>query len=210
MQNYYGENQLHRVDLLTKTHNQNPYPKGFSKVDLKPGKSGKWCVEKFSVTDAQVGLHNLRLIRDGRWDRVVPPGDYTKLVRNNVTVMSDTPAEANEHRELYKRARGRVLINGLGLGFGLKAILTKDEVREVTVVEKSKDVIKLVGKQIKDPRVTIVNADAFDYQPVGKYSFAWHDIWNTISGDNEVEIDRLLIKYNGIARKQGAWSDKYM
>jgi len=210
MQNYFGDNALGQIDLKAGDHLVNPYPKGFSKIDLKPGKSGEWSVEKFTVSRDAVGLYNLRLIRDGRRDRVVPPGDYTRLVHNRIIVMSDTPAEAHEHTPLYKAATGNVLINGLGIGFGLQAVLSKPAVKSVIVVEKSKDVIKLVGRQIKDPRVTVINADAFEYQPDCKYDVVWHDIWNEIDEDNKPQMLTLRKKYARRAKWQGFWSANYL
>lgn len=209
---YYGRNQLNEINLDDDDHFRNDYPVGFSKVDIPEGKSGKWKIERFEFTRQEGGLYNLRLIRDGQRKRVIPPGWYTRLVRDRCVVMSDTPAEAHEHSRAFALAKGNVLINGLGLGFYLKAILAKDEVKSVTVIEKSKDVIKLVGKTNKDPRVTIINADALIWRPARgvKFDLAWHDIWDDINEDNKQAMLKLKIAYKGKAQRQACWSEEYL
>lgn len=211
---YYGKNDLHNVDPSDpSTFNVNPYPKGFSKVQVPEGISGAWEIHKFTVPEGiGTDLLNLRYIRDGRRDRVVPPGDYTKLSRNGSLVMTDTPAEANEHHDAYSEADGNVLIAGLGLGFVLQAILTKPTVRTVTVIEKEADVIKLTGPTITDPRVTIINADILTWQPPKDQSWnaAWFDIWDDICPDNKPEMRKLVNKFRQKAGWKGCWSANYL
>jgi hypothetical protein len=213
--NYYGENQLHKVDHNKGEHNINPYPKGFGLVNVPEGKSQKWTVKKFTVPNTiSTDLMNLRYIRDGRRDRVVPPGSYTKLCFDGETVMSDTPAEANELAKFYKAAKGSVLVSGLGLGFALAAILRKknNTVTAVTVVEKSKDVIKLVKPSIDDPRVTIINADITTW-PIpadAKWDAIWHDIWTDISESNKREMVQLQFRFAKHTKWQGFWSEDYL
>lgn len=186
----------------------NPYPKGFEKVDIPAGKSGQWRISKFEVTRKDAGLYNLRLLRDGEWWRTVPEGTYTRLTFPGGVMMSDTPAEAHEHKEGYDRCKGNVLINGLGLGFFLKAVLAKKTVKKVTVIELSKDVIKLVAKSYKDPRLTIIQADAFTWEPPKgeEYDYVWHDIW-PVANTQEAIVDRALLyeKYMDITTNQGHW-----
>lgn len=209
---YFRQNQLNEIDLDAEDHLRNDYPVGFSKVNIKEAKSREWEVQKFEVTRSEVGLYNLRLIRDGQRRRVVPPGWYTRLVRNKTIVMSDTPAEAHEHAKAFAAAKGNILVNGLGLGFYLKAILTKKEVKSVIVIEKSKDVIKLVGSSINDNRVTIINADAKNWRPKkgAKFNYVWHDIWDDINEYNKSDMLKLKMAYKSKAAKQGCWSEEYL
>ena len=209
---YFRANGLNAVDLKKKNHLVNYYPKGVGPVDVKNGKSGKWEVTTFTLTEFDVGLNNLRLIRDGQWQRIVPPGTYTKLTYNGNIVMSDTPAESHEQLGFYWQARGKILISGLGLGFGIKAILNKKEVEQVTVLEKSQDVIKLVGPSIKDKRVVIVHCDVINYKPNKnlKWDVVWHDIWSDICEDNKSEMKKLKAKFARRCSWQGCWSQEYL
>ena len=139
-------NELHKIDPADETtFMTNEYPDGFSKVEYSPANKGEAVLSTLTVPDNfYTQMYNLRAIRDLDLHRVVPPGEYTQLHVDNVLMMSDTPAEAWEHEDAYKRATGHVLVNGLGLGMFVHAILKKPEVTQVTVVEKSQDVVDIV------------------------------------------------------------------
>ena len=130
--------------------------------------------------------------------RYVRPGTYKRLMHNGTCVMSNTPDEIRDFLGFLRPAHGKILINGLGLGVLLKALLEKPEVTEITVIEKSEDVIKLVAPTYtSDARVKIINADAFSYKPEKKekWDYVWHDIWNYICVDNLKEMATLHRKY---------------
>lgn len=170
------------------------------KVQIPEGELGKWKVEHF-VADRT----DWRSLLSGR---AVPVGEkFTALKHGQVLVMSDTPAEMRDHYAPYFRAKGSCLINGLGIGMVLHNILKKPEVLDVTVIEKSEEVIGLVGPHYKDPRLTIIHADAFSFRPPkGKrYQMVWHDIWNYICADNLEEMAKLHRKYGRRADWQGSW-----
>jgi spermidine synthase len=188
------------------------YPIGFEKVSIPEGTSGLWSVIKFEVTEYQAKLENIRLAFHGQSRRIIPPGHYTRLVCGRSTVMSDTPAEAWEHRRLYLAAKGDILLNGLGLGFALSALLRKDGVRSITVIEKSQDVINLVGPSITDPRCTIIQADALVWRPEkgARFDVVWHDIWTDICGDNKKQMTALRRAYGRRTSWQSCWSEEYL
>lgn len=175
-----------------------------TKSIVPDGVSGVWSVERFVVESQTV--EGLRFALQGR---PVPPGTYTRLVRGGTsTIMSDTPAELADHREFVRRATGRVLINGLGLGLALQEALAKPEVTHVDVVELSEDVFALVAPHFEgDPRVTIHLADAFDADwPKGTtWDVAWHDIWDNICSDNLDEMAKLNRKYGRRVGWQASW-----
>lgn len=212
MKNYYRRNQLDDIDLEKNDHFRNNFSEGFEKVTVAEGASGNWKVKKFEVIRKEAGLYNLRLIRDGQRRRVVPLGWYTRLSHRGKVVMSDTPAESHENAPAYRAATGRVLVNGLGLGFVLQAILRKPEVTHVTVIEKSTDVIRLVKPSVTDRRVRIVRADATTWRPARgeKFDVVWHDIWSDIDEDNRKEMTMLKRAYGRCAGWQGCWSEEYL
>jgi hypothetical protein len=172
------------------------------KVSIPEGKSGNWRVETFEVP--KISFEGMRFAMAGR---PVTPGVYTRLVRNNTTIMSDTPAEIRDFLGDIRGLHGRILVNGLGLGATLKALLMNEEVVHIDVVEKSEDVIKLVASHYNDPRVTIHNGDAFEMEwPRGtQWDFAWHDIWDTLCSDNLDEMGRLHRKYGRRVNGQASW-----
>lgn len=169
------------------------------------GVSGDWRVETFVVSQ-----------KDSDWTRIratfhpnefVAAGTYKRLMRRNTVVMSNTEMELRTNRAIISAAHGRILINGLGLGVVLTAILEKPQVEHVTVVEKSDDVIKLVAPSFAKDRVTIIHGDAFDHAPMKgeRFGAVWHDIWDSICGDNLAQMRQLKQKYCRRTDWQGCW-----
>lgn len=175
-------------------------------VSIPEGVQGSYRVERFTVTAEQASIDAIRAMQSGRH---TPAGTYTRLMRGSALVMSDTPDERRDHWEPVRRAAGHVLINGLGIGMVLTAVLRKPSVERVTVVEISPDVIALVGPAFDDPRVQIVQASAFDYAPPTgiRYGAVWHDIWDNITADNLHDMTRLKRKYGRRADWQGCWCE---
>ena len=175
------------------------------KVALPEGSAGPWIVERFTVPTVRKG-------RAPFW-REIPVGTYTRLRhRDHGIIMSDVPHEMLDHCEAVSRARGHCLINGLGLGMVLAAVLKKPDVTDVTVVEIDQDVIDLVGSTYAgDRRLAIVNADAFTYQPPEgrRYGMVWNDIWDGIrrSAANLKQMAMLRRKFDQIADWQGCWAE---
>ena len=182
----------------------------FIPVNIPDGQSGEWRIDTFTVTEEGAKWHNLRCLMNGNY-RAIIPGTYKRLSRGGYLVMTNTPAETRDHYPFIsacKRLGGDVLINGLGLGMALSEILKLSNITSVTVIEISKDVIKLVGPNFKnDKRVTIINADALEWKaPKGtKYSIVWHDIWDDICWDNLASMAKLHRKYGKRCEWQWSW-----
>lgn len=174
---------------------------------------GDWRIVHRTIEDDS--LDRLRAALHGH-GRYTPAGSYVGLFRGGTIVMSDVPDEMTDHLPACwaaERAGGRVLINGLGLGMVLHAVLAVPAVEHVDVVEASADVIALTGPVFADAvaagRVTIHHADAFEQMrawPAGSWwSVAWHDIWDVISEDNLPEMAQLNRSYGRRVGWQGAW-----
>lgn len=166
------------------------------------GVCGDFRVETFTVSKSESMFSGLR-----RGDYVAE-GTYKRLMRGGTVVMSNTSMEIRTNYEFIRNAKGKVLINGLGLGMVLAAILSKPEVTSVTVIEKYQEVITLVGPTFThDPRVKIIHADALEYKPAKgeKFDCVWHDIWDYICSDNLKEMATLHRRYG----KRTAWQDSW-
>lgn len=181
----------------------------FEKSTIPEGRSGEWAVERFTVSEEDAKFGALRAAMSSSRGRYVPPGTYTRLRRGGVTVMSDTPDEMRDHFDPVRIAHSSVLINGLGLGMVAQAVLRRHDITDVTVIEKSPDVIALVAPHIANPRLTVIEADAFDWKPPKdkRYSVVWHDIWDYICGDNAAEMTTLKRRYGRRADWQGCWCE---
>lgn len=172
-------------------------------LDLCEGSCGEWSLEKFNVSELDAKSFNLRECVHRR--RFISSGIYWKLVHRGETIMSNTPAEISDHQDFIMKANGNILVAGLGLGMVVKALLKKDNVLHITVVEKSSDVIKLVAPFYQDNRVSIINNDIFDYKPACKFDFAWFDIWTYISEDNYKEMVKLNRQFGRYVKMKEHW-----
>lgn len=190
-----------------------PFRLGTSTVP--DGRRGPWAIETFTVTKQD----ELRTLMEAIGARnallTVPAGTYKRLVHaERGVVMSNTRMEVVTNSEAFKAATGRVLINGLGMGMLLEAILSKPDVTYVRVIEHDPDVIALVGPHFaRDRRVEIIHADAYEYVPERgeRFNYAWHDIWDTISPRNLPLMARLGRRY-GKRRcdAQGFWAREWI
>ena len=183
------------------------------KVHLPEGESGDWKVERMVVHQ---DIQALRYWRDGR---AVPPGDdYTRLTKKGTGVfMTDTPAELNDAYDLLRLAEGHVLISGLGIGMIPRALLMDRfnafPVEHITILEKEPDVIKLVAPSLREMPITVIEADAFTWEPPAgtKFDWAWHDIWPEMCADYKPEMKRLRMHYRRFMtrpRRQLCWGEK--
>lgn len=179
---------------------------------LPTGAAGDWTISRFTVTpkDEELGRLHAAVSRSS-FGRFTPAGDYTWLKHRGHTIMSDTPDEISDHLGAIHRARGRVLIHGLGLGMVAAAVLRKPEVAHVTVVEIDADVIQLVSPHLTTAfgaRLDVVHADALTWKPPrgAAWDVAWHDIWPNICEDNLDEMKKLHRRFGRRAAWQGSWS----
>lgn len=176
-------------------------------VNVPEGRRGPWEISRFTIGENEAAWERIQAIKSGRY---VPMGTYTRLLHDRRgVVMSDTPDEIRDHLTAVIKARGHVLLNGLGLGMVLGAVLRRPEVERVTAIEIDPDVIALVGPTYANGRVEIIQADAYAYQPPRgvRYGMVWHDIWDSICADNLIGMSKLKRKYGHRADWQGCWAE---
>lgn len=175
------------------------------------GVSGNWEISTFEVTEADARMNNMRAMFSRNAVMMISSGTYRRLTcKGRGVIMSNTPMEIRTNRDAYNRATGRVLINGLGMGMLLEAILSKPDVTYVRVIEIEQDVINLTAPHFADdPRVEIIHADAMTYKPAKgeKFDYAWHDIWDDICADNLTDMAKLSRRYNKrVCTQQDHWA----
>jgi len=188
------------------------------KVDVPEGRSGDWAIEQFTISEKEAKFANAQSMFCGV-RTYYRPGTYTRLIGKAPDfvnpMMSDTPDEILDHLSVIQEARGQILVNGLGLGMVLQAMLRKTEVEHVTVIEESPDIIALVEphyRKMFGDKFTIIQADAFTWEPPkGKrYDVVWHDIWENICMDNLQQMAKLHRKYGKRCNWQGSWKREYL
>lgn len=183
-------------------------------VTVPDGEVGLWSIQSFEVTAKEAAAYNLRCaLRNESW-LCVTPGRYKRLVHAfRGIVMSNTPMEVKTNLAFIQAATGAVLINGLGMGMVLTAILAKREVKTVVVVELDANVIALTAphfsEHIDSGRLVIHEMSAYDYEPAKgqKFDAVWHDIWDVISDENLLEMETLKKKFAKHANWQGFWCE---
>jgi len=178
------------------------------KVDIPEGYANDWKVQRFVISEKESNFTKMRAVFHHR--EYVEAGRYTRLTHCGGVVMSDTNSERREHIMPVLKAQGKILINGLGIGMVLNACLRKPEVEHATVIELSPEVIWLVGphyQKLFGDRLTIICADALTWRPKRgtRYGMVWHDIWDTICGDNLPEMTKLHRSYGQRTEWQGSW-----
>lgn len=155
---------------------------------LKDGKAGDFELSHYEIGEKDF----VAMYRMG-----ISPGRYVKLSHTGECIMSDTNMEKRTNSSFVINAHGNVLIGGLGIGLILLAIQDKEEVKQITVVEKNAEVIELVGGQLPlNSKVHIIHDDVFEYKPLFKYNTIYIDIWNYINSDvYQREMKPLISRY---------------
>lgn len=168
-------------------------------VDIIPeGRVGGAQVVHFEVSEQASFFHGLS--RNPSWMQV-RPGRFAKLIVDGGLVMSDTHMERWTNHDALHHTHGHVLIGGLGLAMLPRAMMIRNpRVTRVTIVERSADVIELIGPYLEEyrGRVEVVHADVFDYKPARgtRFNAMWMDIWSDISTDNLPEMAALSRRFS--------------
>jgi hypothetical protein len=170
---------------------------------------GNVKIETFEISKDDADFNNCKTNRL-YW---VSPGKFKRLIIDNDVVMSNTKMEVRTNRTFVSKAKGKVLINGLGLGMVLEQLLEKHKnegcIEHITVIEKDPRVIALVGTHYaNNPLITIIEADALEYRPPKgvRYGAVWHDIWTFITADNIKDMKALHRRYGRRTDWQGSWA----
>lgn len=162
------------------------WPRMASKIP--EGTRGSAKIEHFTVSPADASRSKLRALLNNRSHMMLCPGRHARLLVDGELVMSDTMMEKDSNRRLIEKARGHVLIGGLGLGMVIWPLLAKrPRLHSLLVLEKNPDVIALVAPHLpKDSRLVIVEVDVFRWSPprIRRFDTIYFDIWPDICKTN--------------------------
>ncbi len=180
----------------------------YSSVRINGGKKvGEWELREDTLAPYSIFVCDDPLtLPDGR---IIPQiGFFDKefkflsVLQNGREWMTMMPNEIVTQRLPIRKAKGRVLTYGLGLGYFAFMCARKDEVESVTVVERDERVIALFNELllprfVHPEKIEIVCADAFDFAekeaPEGDFDYIFADIWHDPS--DGVELYKRFKEY---------------
>lgn len=166
-QNYFDK-MIQKMDKSDYTGD--PY---YQNILFPQAKAGSWhfASQEYAPYEAFV-CDDFLALEDGR---VIPQigffdaaFSYPVVLEGGREWMMITPNEINTMKEPIANALGRVCAFGLGLGYYPYMVSQKQEVKEVTVVEKDKTVMDLFTRYIlpqfpNRDKIRLIHQDAFDY-----------------------------------------------
>lgn len=176
-------------------------------LDIPEGTSGAWEVQHvIQPAGKPLSRSSMRTLFLGghRPTALVynAPTRWHRLLEDGKLWMTDLPIEQWQARRQLARLHGHVLVGGLGLGMVLALLGHRSAVREITVIEKSKDVIRLVAPHHHFPRtrLTVVLADVAQYVAACDLRFdtAFFDTWTT---DSEGEFFDTVLPLRMAAKR---------
>jgi len=155
---------------------------------------------EFKISHRTTTLSDIQMLkmRDYREYYDFKPGTYTILHGSLETIMSDTPMEIRTNVDIIRKANGKVLIGGLGLGLILLELQKNPEIESVLIIEKNQEIIDMVLPHLKlDNRFKVVQGDIFTFElsKEQKFDTIYFDIWNGICEDNYDEMKELHKRY---------------
>lgn len=144
-------------------------------------------------------------LADNYGQYLVAGEEHMQLVKRGEGVMMSThQTETMTNQEFINQAFGDVIIFGLGLGMIVFPLLNDEYIKSITIIEKDRGVIDMVGKIVKEHdhlnKVHIFEGDAFTYHEKikkRKFDTIYFDIWIRIDEDAFIEMERL----HGMYRK---------
>lgn len=200
-------------------------------LKIPEGKSGRFEVNQVHArAGTKMRSGTLRTALYGQESETLvfdEPTVWHELSEKGSVWMTDYPIEQRQMDDLIARASGRVLVGGLGLGYAVVALARRPRVREIVVVERSRDVANLVWaatrKRVREigrkvPMRLVVD-DLFKYlkqrqaRRNGQPEFTWglFDIWQ---GDGEATFHHTVIPLrklaHGVVRTLVNWNEDVM
>jgi hypothetical protein len=194
-------------------------------LDIPEGKVGKFSVRHIhekkgallQTASYRTALYGHHAGPTVRYDH---PTRWHELLEGEGRWTSDLPIEQYQQRESIVGFRGRVLVGGLGLGVVVRMLAASKNVSQIDVVEKSPEVVALVGPHVKqgDPRIRIHTADLADFlwqtgaAKAPPWHYAFFDIW---TADNEYTFYNTVLPLRRMATplvkyRVTAWNEDIM
>ena len=198
------QDDIKSLFIEKKDYIDNPYLKNinFKDIKLKDFSYETVTIEKgylFNIDEIQDDknkeLNDYMILRAYKQDT-----DMMFLKQGKQEWMMASISEFRTNDPYAKKAHGNIVTFGLGIGYFVYMASLNENVKSITVIEKSKEVIELFN-QIKDQfpnkDINIINGDAFDYfnqQYLKQFDYIYVDIYQN-NVDGRIMIEKLLEQY---------------
>jgi spermidine synthase len=175
-------------------------------VEIVPvGKLGRAEIKHHTVSTMEAW----QAARHGQ--RSLAGEQVAQLYVDGKLVMSDSVMERVSNFEVCHKAKGDVLVAGLGVGMILKPLLTNPLVTSVTVIEECQDVIDLVAPYYAHPKLKVAQGDIYKWRPARgvKYDAIYFDVWADIMSTNLTKMAQLHQAFKYYKRSPDAWMNSW-
>ena len=187
-QNVLGEYVLNNLKKLNpRDYTDNPYVKAIKKT----GRKGKYALkyidyapyQLFAYDDIKVNGYK-EYSQIGYFDNKF---SYLALTEGNNIWMSLNPNEIETMKPYINKARGNVLVLGLGMGYVPFMLSLKNCVKSITIIERDQEIINLFNELIypsfpNKEKIKIIKGDAVEYtrkiQKQGTCDYVFADLWH--------------------------------
>ena len=136
---------------------------------------------------------------------------YLALTEGNNIWMSLNPNEIETMKPFIYKAKGNVLVLGLGMGYVPFMMANKPEVKSITIIEKDPEIIGLFNTLINPnfknkEKIKIIEDDAINYtKKNNRYDYIFADLWH--SPDDGLS---LFVQLKRINRNIDCWLEVSM
>ncbi|NLZ35224.1 MAG: hypothetical protein GX889_10055 [Clostridiales bacterium] len=123
-----------------------------------------------------------------------------RLLKANKELMRISPIEIESSYSFIKFAKGKVGVVGLGLGYVVNELLKKDNIKEVVVYEKEKEIIELYKRNFNNNnnnKLRIIYGDAYKVKKES-FDFFYVDIYYYELSKKVVEDYKIFNKLHNI------------
>ena len=206
------------LNNLKKLNPKDYIDNSYVKAIKKTGRKGKYALkyidyapyQLFAFDDIKVNGYK-EYSQIGYFDSKF---SYLALTEGNNVWMSLNPNEIETMKPYINKARGNVLVLGLGMGYVPFMLSLKNCVKSVTIVERDQEIINLFNELIypsfpNKEKIKIVKGDAVEYtrkaQKEGTYNYIFADLWH----DPEDGLP-LFVELKKISKSIDCWLEVSM
>ena len=174
----------------------------YKNIVIPSDRNGKWELKTMELKAGEAFVCRDFLVTDD--GRMIPqigfftkPFRYPAVLENGREWMTLMPNETVTTLPAVKKAKGKVLTYGMGLGYYAYMASNRPEVDSVTVVDISGEVIELFNKHIlpqfpNRDKIRVIKCDAFEYaekeMPREKYNSVFADIWHDVGDGRDIYL----------------------